>query len=160
MLNSWLTGVPHSQSIQYTWFCWIPYKALQHDLFDLLQSSSHSSYYISVGAGLPKTVSKYCGMWVGEEGMKMGVVREVDKVLRHACMHAYTHNRDFFLPCRAGWQERNVMLSEAWGTLSISSTERERERERERESRLRKNYMKTCNEEEPFKPCHRECIGK
>jgi hypothetical protein len=87
-------------------------------------------------------------------------VREVDKVLRHACMHAYTHNRDFFLPCRAGWQERNVMLSEAWGTLSISSTERERERERERESRLRKNYMKTCNEEEPFKPCHRECIGK
>jgi len=39
-------------------------------------------------------VSKYCGKWVGEEGMKMGVVRgEVDKVLRHACMHACIHTQ-------------------------------------------------------------------
>jgi hypothetical protein len=48
-------------------------------------------------------VSKYCGKWVGEEGMKMGVVgggggggggAQVDKVLRRACIH--TQPRLFF----------------------------------------------------------------
>lgn len=83
----------------------------------LLEQDFQRLWVSIVASGLVKKEWKWV-LWGGRWTKCLGM---------HACMHAYTHNKNFFLPCRAGWQERNVMLSEAWGTLSISSTERERE---------------------------------
>lgn len=73
-------------------------------------------------------MSKYCGMWVGEEGMKMGVAREVDRVLRqHACMH--THTTETFF-CLVGLGDRKGMSycrRHEGHSLFLQLRERERE---------------------------------
>lgn len=129
MLNSWLTGVPHTQSIQYTWFCWI-FHTRPYNMICLTYCRAHHTPHITylleqdfqrlwvsiVACGLAKKEWKWVlrGRWTECLGSM------------HACIH--TQQRLFF--CLVGLGDRKGMSCcrrHEGHSLFLQLRERERE---------------------------------